>query len=224
MCVFRYNLDLLGIDVNETDVIFISHNHGDHQNKWKWINDRTFINSDNKNILSNIQIYVPNDTLNLKINSIFSHDPIKVSEGVYTTGIIKAPRFFSSTQEQGLMFNVKDKGIIIVTGCGHQTVEKLLQRCYIIIDIPIYGILGGLHFPIDDISKKCMGYSMTGLLPWETFTLDDVVQKIELIKGRDLKLIGISTHDSGNKTIEAFKEAFSNEYKDLRIGDWISVK
>ena len=224
MCVFRYNLDLLGIDVNEIDVIFISHNHGDHQNKWKWINDNTFINAENKNILSNIKIYVPNDTLNLKINSIFSHDPIKICEGVYTTGIIRVPMFFNSTQEQGLVFNVKDKGIIIVTGCGHQTVEKLLQRCDRISDKPIYGILGGLHFPISGDSERYMSYFITGLLPWEPFTLDDVVQKIELIKVRDLKLIGISTHDSGDKTIEAFKKAFSNEYKDLRIGDWISVK
>ncbi len=62
------------------------------------------------------------------------------------------------------------------------------------------------------------------IIPWEPFTLEDVVKNIELIKKQHLKLIGISTHDSGNKTIEAFKKAFSNEYKDLRIGDWIAVK
>ena len=224
MCAFRYNLDLLGIDVNEIDVIFISHNHGDHQNKWKWINDNTFINAENKNILSNIKIYVPNDTLNLKVNSIFSHDPIKICKGVYTTGIIRVPMFFNSTQEQGLVFNVKGKGIIIVTGCGHQTVEKLLQRCDRLSNEPIYGILGGLHFPIYGDSERYMSYFITGLLPWEKFTLKDVTQKIELIKKRHLNLIGISTHDSGDKTIEAFKKAFSNEYKDLRIGDWIAVK
>jgi 7,8-dihydropterin-6-yl-methyl-4-(beta-D-ribofuranosyl)aminobenzene 5'-phosphate synthase len=176
------------------------------------------------NILSNIKVYVPNDTLNLKINTIYSHDPIKISEGIYTTGIIKAPLFFYSTQEQGLVFNVKGKGIIIVTGCGHQTIEKLLQRCDRISEIPLYGILGGLHFPIYGDSERYMGYVITGFLPWEKFTLSDVNKKIELIKKLNLKLIGISTHDSSSETIEAFKKVYSKEYNDLRAGEWIVVK
>lgn len=224
MSAFRYNLDILGIDINEIDVIVISHNHGDHQNNWKWINDNTFINVEKENILSHIKVYVPNDTLNLKINSTFSHDPIKICEGVYTTGIIKAPLFFYSTQEQGLLFNVKDKGIIIVTGCGHQTIEKLLQRCDRINEIPLYGLIGGLHFPIYGDSERFMGYVITGFLPWERFTLSDVNKRIELIKTRDIKLIGISTHDSSGKTIEAFKEVYSKEYNDLKTGEWIVVK
>jgi 7,8-dihydropterin-6-yl-methyl-4-(beta-D-ribofuranosyl)aminobenzene 5'-phosphate synthase len=224
MCVLRYNLDILGIDISNIDAIVISHNHGDHQNNWKWINDRTFVNSENENILPDMKIYVPRDKLNLKITTVFSNDPVKISEGVYTTGIIRAPLFFFSTQEQGLMFNVKDKGIIIVTGCGHQTVEKLLQRYDRISDLSIYGILGGLHFPINGDSERYMGYVITGWLPWEPFTLIDVNKKIELIKKRNLKLIGISTHDSSPKAIEAFKTAFPNEYKDLRTGEWIAVK
>jgi len=224
ICALRYNLDILGIDISEIDAIVISHNHGDHQNKWKWINDKTFVNIENENILPDIKVYVPEDKLNLKIAAVFSYDPVKICEGVYTTGIIRAPMFFSSVQEQGLIFNVKDKGTIIVTGCGHQTVEKLLQRCDRISDFSIYGILGGLHLPIDGDSKKYMGYYMTGRLPWEPFTLIDVNKKIELIKKRNLTLVGLSTHDSSGKTIEAFKTAFSNEYKDLRTGEWIIVK
>jgi 7,8-dihydropterin-6-yl-methyl-4-(beta-D-ribofuranosyl)aminobenzene 5'-phosphate synthase len=132
--------------------------------------------------------------------------------------------FFTFTQEQSLIFNVKDKGIIIVTGCGHQTVEKILQRYERISNIPIYGILGGLHFPIDGDSEKYMGYFITGKLPWVLFTLNDVNKKIELLKKRNIKLVGLSIHDSAGKTIEAFKKAFSTEYKELRTGVWIVVE
>jgi len=223
-CVLRYNLDLLGIDVSEIDAIVISHNHGDHQNNWKWINDMTFINSENKSILSGMNIFVPCDSLNLKIPTLFLKDPTKICEGVYTTGIIKAPLFFWPTQEQGLIINVKDKGLIIVTGCGHQTVDKLLLRCNRISDLPIYGILGGFHLPIYGDSEKYMGYLITGKLPWEPLTVSDVNKKIELIKKQNVKLIGISTHDSSVKAIEAFKKAFSKEYEDLKTGAWIVVK
>jgi len=246
-CVLRYNLDILGIDISEIDFVFISLNHADHTNNWKWVDDKTFINSENENILPDMKIYVPMgkdklnpnitgiysrnprviallDKLNLKITPIFSYDPVKISEGVYTTGIIWAPKFIGSAVEQGLLFNVKDKGLIIVSGCGHQPVERLLRRCDRISDIPVYGILGGLHFPVDNDSERTKGFYITGKLPWEPFTVNNVYKRIKFIKKRNLKLIGISTHDSSPLAVEAFRKAFSKEYKDLRTGEWIVVK
>jgi len=223
MCVFRYNLEKLGIDIGKIDAIVISHNHDDHQNAWKWISDKTFMNSENQSKLPGIKIYVPDDNLNLKFKTLFSGDPVKISEGVYTTGVIRAPLFFMTTQEQALMINVKDKGIVIVTGCGHPTVDKLLQRCETLTDIPVYGILGGLHLPVYGDSEKYLGYVVTGKLPWVPLTLSYVDKKIALIKKQNIKLIGISTHDSSNKTIQAFKKAFASDYKDLKIGEWIVV-
>jgi 7,8-dihydropterin-6-yl-methyl-4-(beta-D-ribofuranosyl)aminobenzene 5'-phosphate synthase len=220
ICTLCQNLDKLRINIGEIDAIVISHNHIDHQNDWRWINDKTFVNSENENILPKMKIYVPTDELNLKTATLFSHDPVKISEGVYTMGIIEAPLFdISLTQEQSLMINVKDKGIIIVTGCGHQTVEKMFQRFDKLSEAPIYGILGGLHLLVLD-----KGSFIAGLLPWEPFTIVDVNNKIGLIKNRNLKLIGISTHDSSPEAIEEFKTAFPTGYKDLRVGESIVIE
>ncbi len=224
MCALGYNLDMLGIDITDISIIVISHNHGDHQNEWKWITDKTFLNSANENILPSIKIYVPEDTLRLPVKTIYSSDPVKISEGVYTTGVIRAPFFFLPTREQSLIFNVKEKGIIIVTGCGHHSIEKLLLRLDKLTDAPVYGVLGGMHFPIDGESEPYMGYFISGKLPWEKFTLANVNQKIELLKKRDIKLIGVSTHDSSESGIKAFKAAFSDVYKDLIPGEWVVIK
>jgi 7,8-dihydropterin-6-yl-methyl-4-(beta-D-ribofuranosyl)aminobenzene 5'-phosphate synthase len=221
--VFRYNLDKLGIDISEIDVVLISHNHGDHQNNWKWIADKTFVNQDNKNILPAKTIYVPEDNLNLNTATTYSHDPVKICDGVYTTGIIQAPLFFSPTQEQALIFNVKDKGLIIVTGCGHQTIDKLLLRCRKISDVPVSGILGGIHFPIAGDFEKYYGYFITGKLPWEPLTLADVDNQVKLIQKQNIKIIGISAHDSSVKAIESFQKAFSKEFRNIRTGEWISI-
>lgn len=224
VCAFRYNLDVLGIDFSSIDAIVISHNHGDHQNQWKWIDNNTFVNAKNENILPKMNIYIPVDTLELNINTICSYDPVKISDGVYTTGIIKAPLFFYPTQEQALIFNVENKGLILVTGCGHQGLEKLLQRSKKLSDIKLYGILGGLHFPLDDDSEKYMGYFIAGKLPWEKFTLKNVGQKIDLLKKEQPGIIGISTHDSSDKSVQAFKNAFGEAYKDLKTAGWIIVE
>jgi len=50
--------------------------------------------------------------------------------------------------EQILFFNVKDKGLVIVTGCGHCTIQWALDFARTNIVTPtgrIYGVFGGLH-------------------------------------------------------------------------------
>lgn len=55
--------------------------------------------------------------------------------------------------EQALVFNVKDKGLVLVTGCCHMGVISFLERVKntIIGGEKIYGIQGGLHVsPFED--------------------------------------------------------------------------
>lgn len=224
MCAFRYNLDLLGVDISDLDAIIISHDHGDHQNMWKWVSDRTFMNNENENILPEIKTYVPEEKNVMMPEFTYAPDPVRICDGVYTTGIIKAPMFFSNTSEQGLMINVKGKGVVIVTGCGHQTLEKLLARYDLLTDKPLYGVLGGLHYPVYGDAEIYMGYYVTGFLPWERFTVDDVKKNIDLLKPYDIKLVGVSTHDSSPLAISTFKNAYPDSYRDLKTGEWISVK
>lgn len=69
-----------------------------------------------------------------------------------------------------------------------------------------------------------MGYFITAKLPWVPFTLNDVNKKIELLKKRNIKLVGLSIHDSSGKTIEAFKKAFSlivNSASLIMLSFWI---
>ncbi len=62
--------------------------------------------------------------------------------------------------EQSLYFNVKDKGIVCVTGCCHQNVLNLAKfgREKITGGEKMYGIYGGLHIspfgPLDEQSEK----------------------------------------------------------------------
>lgn len=225
-CTFRKNLDSLGIDIGEINTVFISHDHPDHQNEWIWVSNAAFIDKKGKNILPEIKVYVPEEIdylKDLKIKTISSHDPVKIAEGVYSTGNIIEPTFMlGQVREQALMFNVKDKGIIIVTGCGHQTLEKIIQRVMKLTDANIYGLIGGLHLPFPndkpfDSQFRFAGYTAPGILPWESIN-EIVNQNIELPKGKGIKVICLSQHDSSVKTLTAFRTAFPKEYVNLKIG------
>ncbi len=60
--------------------------------------------------------------------------------------------------EQSLYFNVKDKGLVSVTGCCHQGIIRFAETAYSEIKYEkdkFYGIYGGLHIsPFDDWDPK----------------------------------------------------------------------
>ncbi len=219
--VFRYNLNKLGLSPGDIDIIFISHNHGDHQDQWKWVTNQAMVDKDGKSVLPGIRIYVPENTLDLPVKSNYSEQPAKIAKGVYSSGIIQAPVFFDLVKEQCLYINVKDLGIVCIMGCGHQGVDKVLDRYNAITNIPLYGILGGMHLAATGDNIPVFGYYIANHLPWEPFTLKDIEQRITSIKKYKPRLVGLSTHDSFVTTINAFKKAFPAEYKDLIPGEWI---
>lgn len=57
------------------------------------------------------------------------------------------PILLRTRGEQSLYFNIKDKGIVCVTGCCHQTIIKLADYAQnkIIGSENMYGVYGGLH-------------------------------------------------------------------------------
>jgi len=56
--------------------------------------------------------------------------------------------YIGRIDEQALAINVEGKGIVLVVGCGHQTLDKLLTRTAQLFGEPIYGVIGGLHYPV----------------------------------------------------------------------------
>jgi 7,8-dihydropterin-6-yl-methyl-4-(beta-D-ribofuranosyl)aminobenzene 5'-phosphate synthase len=50
--------------------------------------------------------------------------------------------------EHSLAINVEGKGLVRIIGCGHQTIQRIIERVQTLFDEPVYGIIGGLHFPV----------------------------------------------------------------------------
>jgi len=76
----------------------------------------------------------------------------------FATFVFAIPIICRVYGEQSMYFNVKDKGLVSVTGCCHQSIIQFAETAYREIKYEnnnLYGIYGGLHIsPFEDWDPK----------------------------------------------------------------------
>jgi len=223
-----HNMQTLGISFGDLDYIFFSHLHLDHVGGMREFKNGQFSISQGPVELPAIPAYTPaamapsswNPGPEVKVIP----EPIALSPGVVSIGVIPRNLFLQGyTLENSLAVNIAGKGIVLVIGCGHQTIERIIKRAQQLFDAPIYGIIGGLHFPVKN------GRIMVGPLnlqniagtdtpPWKGIGEQDVKSAIAAVKAVNPEFIALSPHDSSDWSIEQFREAFKERYHDLKVG------
>lgn len=220
-----HNMAQLGISIEDIDIIVISHNHDDHIGGSKWTENNTFSITNHQLNLDDIPVYTPNEMTYPGLSPKYTPKPTRISKGVATIGVIHKPVFVIDIAEQAIAVNVKDRGIVVISGCGHQSIKNILERTDILFKEPIYGILGGFHYPIEENRNITWLYKyiLVDKLPWERLTMNDIDYNINLLKDKGVRLVGISGHDSCDKSIELFKKEFGKNYQDIVVGQKITL-
>ncbi len=112
-----YNFEKANIDPTSVNKVVLSHNHWDHVDGLEGF----------RKFNSEAEVVHPD---------AFS-EPTEISPGIYSTGALGVfPR------EQSLVAKT-EKGNIVVTGCAHPGLERILQTARRLGRI--YGVLGGFH-------------------------------------------------------------------------------
>ena len=129
--------------------------------------------------------------------------------------------------EQSLAVNLAGKGVVLVVGCGHPGVERILARAEALFDQPVYGIMGGLHYPVTASRAAVSGIPMqkllgTGKWPWQPIDQSDVAAGISALQKRSPKVVALSAHDSCDWTLGAFQSAFGSAYRRVAVGEEIT--
>ncbi len=223
------NMAALGVDVAEIDAVVISHAHEDHVGGRSHMMQHTFALSGQPVDLKGIPAYVPVPLSNPTARVTVVDGPRVIAPGVASMGPIPRQLFFLGwTPEQSLAVNVEGKGIVLIIGCGHSTLQRIVDRAEMLFDEPLYGVVGGLHYPVTASREVKFGLPLqrilgTGKLPWDPINRQDVETAIAYLRRRHPQLVALSPHDSCDWSIEAFRSAFGEAYRDVQVGKEIVV-
>ncbi len=221
-----HNMQALGVSREDVDFVFISHRHMDHIGGLAAQKARTFELTPADSEPLPVEAYVPEEMNHPSAQVRVVAEPLELAPGVFSIGpIARSLWLMGLTREQALAVNVEGKGIVLVIGCGHQTLERAIMRTEALFGAPLYGVIGGLHFPV---TGSRMPYGMqrvigTGKPPWQFVNRADVQSTVDYLRAKDPALVALSPHDSCDWAVEAFKGAFGERYRDVAVGREIVV-
>ena len=224
----EHNMKALGVPLSSIDTVFISHNHFDHVGGRQNQKNRTFSMGLEQAPLPNVRAFVPIPMSYPGLSPVHTADPTLIGNGVASTGTIPRQLVFGWIDEQALVVHVAELGAVLIVGCGHQTIPRLLERYDQVFSEPLYGIVGGLHYPVPEGRLKLLGLNAqrvfaSGEGMFAPVTMEDVETELAALQARNLGLIGVGGHDSSDEVITMFSEAFGEAYRHIRVGERIVV-
>jgi len=222
-CV-AFNADKLGFKLGDVDAVVISHLHVDHMGGMQAARQNKVMVPAELGDPGGMTCFLPDQSTAEGFDYKVVDSPQELAGGIFSTGPLARAMFFMGLcEEQVLLARLKDKGLVIVTGCGHPTMEPIMRMVRKISEEPVYAIIGGLHMPLTKsrISKAGLQFQMfmgTGKPPWQKITNIDLGKTIAVINNVTPKRVLVSAHDSCDKAIERMSREIEAEVDVLKAG------
>jgi 7,8-dihydropterin-6-yl-methyl-4-(beta-D-ribofuranosyl)aminobenzene 5'-phosphate synthase len=144
--VFRHNVKTLGLDFTNLRALLITHFHQDHFEAIELALE--LIQH------TDLVAYLParHEALELSlsrggIRRMFTEEAHMLRSGVSTTGSLGPKKL----KEHGVVVNVESVGLVLLTGCAHPKVGRLLQAAKKVFPgRPVHAVIGGFHLKTEE--------------------------------------------------------------------------
>jgi 7,8-dihydropterin-6-yl-methyl-4-(beta-D-ribofuranosyl)aminobenzene 5'-phosphate synthase len=151
---------------------------------------------------------------------LLARNPVRIVSGVMTTGEIDRVTEFEKAEgywkvegdrfvedlmidEQALLINVKNKGLVVITGCAHAGIINTLRHAKKITGInDVYAIVGGLH--LMNVSDDGVQATLDELAPMNPERV-------------------YPCHCTGSKATQRLIDAINDYCKPIQTGDTIDL-
>ncbi|TEU06624.1 MAG: MBL fold metallo-hydrolase [Candidatus Aminicenantes bacterium] len=189
------NMEKLGIHPGEIDTVFLSHEHKDHTGGLEAL----------LNLNSSVEVWLPNFFSSSFKNKIKNKGSTvrevtnfqEICEGAYTSGIIEG-----WIKEQSLILNT-GKGLILITGCAHPQIVKIIDRVKKLLKKNIHLVFGGFH----------MG----------AYNENEINEIIGQFQDSRVKKVG-PCHCTGDEARRLFAEEYKDDFIEIGVGKVIRVQ
>ena len=223
--IFAHNVKAKGVDLTKLDFVVVSHRHGDHTsglNHLLKVNPRVKIYAPKENFgvfgaalpgtfyrrTPSLPAYMryfdgkPPDTLRFGSpwpdgNFIWVTATTEVAPGVHLILLKGSWGVDLDVMELSLALDTPE-GIVLVVGCAHPTIEKIVEAANATIHKPLHLVVGGLH-----------------LLPAN----DDEIRRVAAALHDDWKAEWIApVHCTGEPAFAILQQAFASRYLYAGLG------
>jgi 7,8-dihydropterin-6-yl-methyl-4-(beta-D-ribofuranosyl)aminobenzene 5'-phosphate synthase len=220
------NAQELGVDLGGLDAVVISHLHADHVGGVRAMRQRTFSLSREPLESPGVPAYVPAPMRHPRADVIPVTGPRVIAPGLAVLPPLPRMLFWPGyITEQALVVNVRGYGLVLISGCGHPPIERILSITEQVLDVPIRAVAGGLHLPVHPARTPLVPQAVLGNPhpPWQPISERDAAHVLDELAARGPQLIALSSHDSTPWTYDAFARRFGDRYQTLRAGETLTV-
>ncbi len=219
-----HNVSRLGFSAAGIDSVVITHLHLDHMGGMHAARARRVEWPEGFAPKPGTPCFLPAPAEAPGMNVRLVEGPCLLPGGLATTGPLARMLCLTGwTEEQAIVAKRKDGGLVVVTGCGHPTIQTILAMVRRLDPGQVHTVVGGLHFPITGSRIQRLGIQFqqivgTGKCWWAGVTDEDLTVLIAALNEAGVQRLLLSAHDTCDHAIDRLRREARAEVEVLQVG------